>query len=84
MKNNIAFGILAEKIDREMVEQAAKVVNLHSFIISELPKGYQTVVGGRRSRLSVGQRQRVSIARTLFTMIQKFWCFKRRPVPLME
>jgi len=44
-KNNIAFGIPDEKIDREMVEQAAKVANLHSFIILELPKGYQTIVG---------------------------------------
>ena len=66
IKNNIAFGIPAEKIDREMVEQAARVANLHSFIISELPKGYQTVAGERRSRLSGGQRQRVSIARTLY------------------
>ncbi len=45
IKNNIAFGIPDEKIDREIVEQAAKVANLHSFIISELPKGYQTIVG---------------------------------------
>jgi ABC-type multidrug transport system fused ATPase/permease subunit len=66
IKNNIAFGIPAEKIDREMVEQAARVANLHSFIISELPKGYQTIAGERRSRLSGGQRQRVSIARTLY------------------
>lgn len=66
IKNNIAFGIPAEKIDREMAEQAAMVANLHGFIISELPKGYQTIVGERGIRLSGGQRKRVGIARTLY------------------
>ena len=45
IKNNIAFGIPDEKIDQETVEQVAKVANLHGFIISELPKGYQIIVG---------------------------------------
>jgi len=42
--NNIAFSIPDEKIDREMVEQAAKIANLHDFIILELPNGYQAIV----------------------------------------
>jgi len=64
--NNIAFGIPAEKIDRETVEQVARISNLHDFIISELPNGYQTIVGERGIRLSGGERQRVGIARALY------------------
>lgn len=64
--NNIAFGIPDEKIDREMLEKTAKIANLHDFIISELPNGYQTIVGERGVRLSGGERQRVGIARALY------------------
>lgn len=64
--NNIAFGIPAEKIDRKTVERVAKISNLHDFIISELPNGYQTIVGERGIRLSGGERQRVGIARALY------------------
>ncbi len=64
--NNIAFGIPAEKIDRKTVEQVAKISNLHDFVISELPNGYQTIVGERGIRLSGGERQRVGIARALY------------------
>ncbi len=64
--NNIAFGIPGEKIGREIVEHAAKISNLHDFIISELPNGYQTIVGERGIRLSGGERQRVGIARALY------------------
>lgn len=64
--NNIAFGIPAEKIDRKAVEQVTRISNLHDFIISELPNGYQTIVGERGIRLSGGERQRVGIARALY------------------
>jgi len=64
--NNIAFGIPDEKIDRETVEHVARISNLHDFIISELPNGYQTIVGERGIRLSGGERQRVGIARALY------------------
>ena len=64
--NNIAFGIPGEKIDRKIVEHAARISNLHDFIISELPNGYQTIVGERGIRLSGGERQRVGIARALY------------------
>jgi len=63
---NIAFGIPDEKIDRKAVEQVARISNLHNFIISELPNGYQTIVGERGIRLSGGERQRVGIARALY------------------
>ena len=64
--NNIAFGIPDEKIDRKAVEHAARISNLHDFIISELPNSYETIVGERGIRLSGGERQRVGIARALY------------------
>jgi len=64
--NNIAFGIPGEKIDRKAVEHVARISNLHDFIVSELPNGYETIVGERGIRLSGGERQRVGIARALY------------------
>jgi ABC-type multidrug transport system fused ATPase/permease subunit len=63
---NIAFGIAAEAIDMAAVERAARVANLHDFVMGELPQGYQTAVGERGVRLSGGQRQRIGIARALY------------------
>jgi ATP-binding cassette subfamily B protein len=57
---NISFGkpdaTLAE------IEAAARAANAHQFI-SKLPQQYQTVVGDGAARLSVGERQRINIAR---------------------
>jgi ABC-type multidrug transport system fused ATPase/permease subunit len=63
---NIAFGVNTEKIDQQAVERAAKIANLHEFVVSDLPKGYGTAVGERGVRLSGGQRQRIGIARALY------------------
>ena len=63
---NIAFGIEPCKIDQAAVERAAKASNLHEFVVNELPKGYETMVGERGVRLSGGQRQRIGIARALY------------------
>jgi ATP-binding cassette subfamily B protein len=59
---NIAYG--RPNASRHDIEAAARAANAHDFIC-RLPQGYETVVGERGSRLSVGERQRVSIARTL-------------------
>ena len=63
---NIAFGVNTKNIDYQAVEQAAKIANLHDFIIKEMPKQYNTIIGERGVRLSGGQRQRIGIARALY------------------
>ncbi|MDB3897571.1 ABC transporter ATP-binding protein/permease [Candidatus Pelagibacter sp.] len=63
---NIAFGIAYESIDQEAIERAAKIANIHKFIINELDQKYQTTIGERGVRLSGGQRQRIGIARALY------------------
>ena len=63
---NIAFGIPDAQIDHGAVERAARVANIHGFIVHELPEGYATAVGERGIRLSGGQRQRLGIARALY------------------
>lgn len=63
---NIAFGHDAQNIDYAAVERAAKIANLHNFVINELPDGYDSKVGEQGVRLSGGQRQRIGIARALY------------------
>ena len=60
--SNIAYGV--PNIEKELVEQAAKDAQAHDFI-SQLPQGYDTIVGERGYGISGGQKQRVSIARAL-------------------
>lgn len=62
IKENIRYGRL-DATDEEVIA-AAKAVNAHDFIM-KLPKGYDTDVNERGSRLSVGQRQLISFARAL-------------------
>jgi ABC-type multidrug transport system fused ATPase/permease subunit len=63
---NIAFGVPADQIDMGAVERAARIAELHDFVLTELPGGYDTIVGERGVRLSGGQRQRIGIARALY------------------
>lgn len=64
--NNIAFGVPENEIDFAAAERAARIANLHDFVVNELPLGYKTVVGDRGVRLSGGQRQRIGIARAVY------------------
>jgi ABC-type multidrug transport system fused ATPase/permease subunit len=66
IKNNIAFGVDEKNININLVEQAAKIANIHNFIIDEMANGYETLVGERGIRLSGGQKQRIGIARALY------------------
>jgi ATP-binding cassette subfamily B protein len=59
---NIAYGFPGAT--PAQIEAAARAANAHEFI-SRLPEGYATSVGERGNRLSVGERQRVTIARAL-------------------
>ena len=63
---NIAFGELKDDVDMAAVERAARIANLHEFVVESLPQGYQTRIGERGVRLSGGQRQRIGIARALY------------------
>ncbi len=64
VRENIAYGDPDATIDR--IIEAARVAEAHEFI-SQLPHGYDTVVGERGQKLSGGQRQRLSIARAVLT-----------------
>jgi len=60
--NNISYGLA--DVPQEKVIAAARAALAHDFI-TELPQGYDTVIGERGTRLSGGQRQRIAIARAI-------------------
>ncbi|MEX2575206.1 MAG: ABC transporter ATP-binding protein/permease [Halofilum sp. (in: g-proteobacteria)] len=64
--DTLAYNIGYARLEagREEIEQAARVADLHEFII-QLPDGYETVVGERGLKLSGGEKQRVAIARVI-------------------
>src|SRR5437762_329196 len=59
---NIAYG--RNDFTLAQVQAAARAANAHDFV-SQLPDGYDTVLGERGMRLSGGERQRIAIARAL-------------------
>ncbi|CAI5448149.1 unnamed protein product [Caenorhabditis angaria] len=61
---NIVYGLDPTTVNLDMVQNAAKLANIHQFITS-LPSGYETRVGDRGTQLSGGQKQRIAIARAL-------------------
>jgi len=62
VRENIAYG--RPGADATSIEHAARTAQAHDFI-TQLPQGYDTVVGDHGIRLSGGQRQRVAMARAL-------------------
>ena len=62
IRENLLFAC-DDAAEAEII-QACKMANIHGFITS-LPDGYDTVVGERGIKLSGGEKQRISIARTL-------------------
>jgi len=69
---NIAFGM--KEIDINSIINACKMANINEFI-EALPEKYNTVVGERGTKISGGERQRISIARAIL---------KNAPILLMD
>jgi ABC-type multidrug transport system fused ATPase/permease subunit len=66
IRENVALGYPAEEATDELVMNALKVAHLDDFV-SKLPEGLDTQVGERGAKISGGQRQRLGIARAMFT-----------------
>ena len=66
IKNNIAFGISKDLIDIKKIHEVIEKVQLGE-LIKSLPEKMDTVIGERGSKLSMGQIQRIGIARALYT-----------------
>ncbi|KAG1121128.1 hypothetical protein G6F42_012614 [Rhizopus arrhizus] len=63
IKQNLLMGV-TEEVTNDDIVAACKKSNCHSFI-SELPDGYETIVGQFGGMLSGGQKQRIAIARAI-------------------
>ncbi|KAI8147824.1 putative ABC transporter protein [Fennellomyces sp. T-0311] len=65
IKQNLLMGVAdPEKVTQDDIIEACKKANCHTFI-SQLPQGYNTLVGEHGGMLSGGQKQRVAIARAI-------------------
>ena len=65
IRDNIAFGIDADKIDDKRIWEVLEEAQLKEFV-EQLPEGLDTTIGDRGVRISGGQRQRLGIARALY------------------
>jgi ABC-type multidrug transport system fused ATPase/permease subunit len=66
IRENVALGYPREAATDELVNSALKVAHLDKFV-ADLPEGLDTQVGERGAKISGGQRQRLGIARAVFT-----------------
>ena len=69
VRENIALGYPSEVATDHLVIDALKVAHLDKFV-ADLPNGLDSQVGERGARISGGQRQRLGIARAMFTRPQ--------------
>ena len=67
IRDNIRFGV--PDASQEMVEAAAKTTHIHDYIES-LPDKYDTLIDDEQNIFSTGQKQLISIARTLMIDFQ--------------
>ncbi len=65
IKENIAFGVEADKIDEDRVWQVLEQAQMKEFVM-EQPDGLDSQIGERGIRISGGQKQRLGIARALY------------------
>lgn len=66
VRENVALGYPSEAATDELITTALKIACLDAFV-SELPRGVDSPVGERGAKMSGGQRQRLGIARAMFT-----------------
>ena len=66
IRENVALGYPPEVATDDLVLSALKVAHLDKFV-RDLPQGVDTEVGERGAKISGGQRQRLGIARAMFT-----------------
>jgi len=64
--NNIAYGVLPKDIDNDLIRSSAKLAMIDSFI-EDLEFGYESMIGENGVKMSGGQRQRLGIARALYS-----------------
>ena len=65
IQKNITFGLEDNKVDKELMENVCKTAQIYKHVQS-LPKKFHTIVGEHGHNLSVGQKQRLGIARILY------------------
>jgi len=66
IKENVAFGVESRNIDNQKIKKILKICQLEKFVSSK-SKELDFVIGDKGNKMSGGQRQRLAIARALYT-----------------